>query len=353
MQTIILSNYLIQIDNLQQTFQQHLQEQKYTKIIVLTDQHTHTHCLNKFTQLTGLHNFPEITIPAGEIHKNIITCQQIWQGLFDAGADRKSLLVCLGGGVIGDMGGFCAATYKRGIAFIQVPTTLLSQVDSSIGGKLGIDFGQVKNSVGVFANPAAVFISRDFLYTLPEREIRSGFSEMLKHALIANANQWTRLAKILALDYAALDKMHQELAPSLMVKKRIVKTDPFEMGIRKALNFGHTIGHAIESMSLETDKPLLHGEAIAIGMICESYLSEQILNMSGLKEITHTLLRFYGKYDISHFKRSHLIDIMQQDKKNEGGQINFTLLTAIGFAEINQTAPHDLISKALDYYQAL
>ena len=348
MQTLQLADYQIFVGNFWAEFNAFLAQKKYTQTLVLVDENTEGACLERFRA-----HFPEhlhvIRIASGELNKTIDTCQKIWLDMFAANADRRSVLICLGGGVIGDMGGFSASTFKRGIDFIQIPTTLLSQVDSSIGGKLGIDFAAVKNSIGVFANPKAVFISSDFLTTLSAREVRSGFGEIIKHALIADAEQWAGLSKIDDLTTVNWDKI---ITPSLKVKQRVVEIDPFEHGLRKALNFGHTIGHAVESMALATENPLTHGEAIAIGMICEAYLSNLLrgLPMEDLNEIVTFILKIYGKYDIQQFDIQYLIALMKQDKKNDGDEINFTFLTKIGEVAVNCTATPQTIADSLRYY---
>ena len=348
MQILQLADYTIHVGDFWESFRNFLNEKKYAKTLVLVDSNTDGACFEKFRQ-----NFPsdihKIVVPAGEAHKNIDTCQDIWRQMFEAGAGRSSLLIVLGGGVMGDMGGFCASTFKRGFDFVQMPTTLLSQVDSSIGGKLGIDFFNVKNSIGVFNNPKAVFISSQFFDTLPSREILSGFGEIIKHSLIADAIQWNKLLKINDLnnvDWA------EYLVPSLKIKQRIVEIDPFEKGIRKALNFGHTIGHAIESAALDTDNPLTHGEAIAIGMVCEAFLSHILRGMpkEDLDTIQAFILKHYGKYDIAQFDADYLISLMKQDKKNERDEINFSLLRRAGEVEVNCTATPQYIAESLKYY---
>ncbi len=361
MQTLQLADYQIFVGNFWVEFNAFLAQKKYTQTLVLVDENTEGACLERFRS-----HFPEhihvIRIASGELNKTIETCQKIWLDMFAANADRRSVLICLGGGVIGDMGGFSASTFKRGIDFIQIPTTLLSQVDSSIGGKLGIDFAAIKNSIGVFANPKAVFISSDFLTTLSAREVRSGFGEIIKHALIADAAQWADLSKIEDLTTVDWDKI---ITPSLKVKQRVVEIDPFEHGLRKALNFGHTIGHAVESMALATENPLTHGEAIAIGMICEAYLSHILLrneiptesgrglSENDLNEIIAFILKIYGKYDIQQFDIQPLIALMKQDKKNDGDEINFTFLTKIGEVAVNCTATPQYIADSLRYYTQL
>jgi 3-dehydroquinate synthase len=351
MQTLELADYKIFVGNFWTEFSAFLKSKNYTQTLVLVDEHTEGACLERFRT-----HFPEkihvISIASGELNKTIETCQKIWLEMFAANADRRSVLICLGGGVIGDMGGFSASTYKRGIDFIQMPTTLLSQVDSSIGGKLGIDFAAVKNSIGVFANPKAVFISSDFLTTLSPREVRSGFGEIIKHALIADAEQWASLSKIEDLTTVDWDKI---IVPSLKIKQHVVEIDPFEHGLRKALNFGHTIGHAVESMALATDNPLTHGEAIAIGMVCEGYLSNILWGFpkEAFEEMTQFILKIYGKYDIQQFDIQQLIALMQQDKKNDGDEINFSFLTKIGEVAVNCTATPQYIADSLLYYTNL
>ena len=343
-----LADYQIFVGNFWIKFSAFLEQKRYTQTLVLVDENTEGACLERFRS-----HFPEkihiINIPSGELNKTIETCQKIWLAMFAANADRRSVLICLGGGVIGDMGGFSASTFKRGIDFIQIPTTLLSQVDSSIGGKLGIDFAAVKNSIGIFANPKAVFISSDFLTTLSAREVRSGFGEIIKHALIADVEQWSNLIKIDNLTTVDWDKI---ITPSLEVKQRVVEIDPFEHGLRKALNFGHTIGHAVESMALETKNPLTHGEAIAIGMICEAYLSYILRGLSEkeLNDIVAFILKIYGKYNIQSFDFESLIALMRQDKKNDGAEINFTYLTKIGEVAVNCTATPQYIADSLNFY---
>jgi len=314
---------------------------------------TKEHCLPVMEQhLATFAKCEVIEIPSGEVYKNIDTCQSIWEQMMSLEADRNALMINLGGGVIGDMGGFCASTYKRGIEFVQVPTTLLSQVDASIGGKLGIDFAQVKNSVGVFNDPQAVFIDPRFLKTLSKREIRSGFAEIIKHSLIADRAQWEQIKMIEDLDTVDWSKI---LVPSLNIKKQVVEQDPFEKGLRKSLNFGHTIGHGIEGVLLESASPLLHGEAIAIGMICESYLSQKMLNLDelSLNEIATFILRIYGKEELYESDFPQMLSLMRKDKKNTNAQINFTMLKAAGESLINQTCEEKAIVEAMKYYNQL
>ncbi len=325
---------------------------KYSKVFVIVDENTIANCYPILQEYMPDTEFNVIEIKSGELNKNIETCQLIWGEMMNSEASRNSLTINLGGGVITDMGGFCASTFKRGMDFIQIPTTLLSQVDASIGGKLGIDFKQIINSIGLFANPQAVFINPIFLNTLPKREIRSGFAEVIKHALIVDAEQWNLLKEIKDLSKV---NWAERLVPSLNIKKKVVEADPFEKGWRKSLNFGHTIGHAIESLYLETETPLLHGEAIAIGMICETYLSHKVLALSKDKmmEVANFLLNIYGQVDLSKLDIEASLAIMRQDKKNIANVINFTLLDEIGAAKVNQTTNENLITESINFYRQL
>jgi 3-dehydroquinate synthase len=352
MERIQLAQYEIVVGNVQESLRHFLQQHQYSKILVLVDENTAAHCLPRIKAPLQGKEWMSIQVPAGEQHKNISTCRQIWGEMMKAGADRKALAINLGGGVIGDMGGFCASTFKRGMDFLQIPTTLLSQVDASIGGKLGIDFMQVKNSIGLFRDPRTVLIDPAFLQTLPFAEIRSGFAEIIKHSLIADAKQWQELRWI--SDLTSVDWV-PVITPSLLIKKRIVEEDPFEKGLRKALNFGHTIGHAVEGHALETDRPLLHGEAIGIGMICETYLSHRIRGLPepDLNEASRFLLSIYDAYPLETANYPVYLDLMQNDKKNEAGAINFSLIDAPGSVVINQTCSEELIVESLDYYNGL
>ncbi len=349
MNTIALADYDIQIGTIWTTWNKFLQTRNYSKVIVLVDENTKQHCLPIWEQNTNVSEYLLVKIAAGEQHKTIETCQIIWSKLMNGDVNRSALMVNLGGGVIGDMGGFCASTFKRGIDFVQFPSTLLSQVDASIGGKLGIDFQQVKNSVGVFRNPQGVFIEPAFLKTLPQREVRSGFAEIIKHSLIADATHWAHLSQLEHLEGVDWPSY---LAPSLEIKKAVVTEDPFEKGLRKALNFGHTIGHAIESVFLESKYPLLHGEAIAIGMICEAYLSHKIVGLSApeLQDISDFILKIYDAVSLSSSDYPTFLELMQKDKKNERDEINFSLIPEIGKVKVNQTASKQLIRESLDYY---
>lgn len=349
MQTLQLDTYSIFVGNIWNELQEFLAQKSYSHSFILVDENTMECCLPIFFENIKNSNAEIIIIPPGETFKTLDTCQHIWSELMRLNADRKSLLINLGGGVIGDMGGFCASTFKRGIDFIQIPTTLLSQVDSSIGGKLGIDFDNVKNSIGVFQNPQAVFIDPIFFDTLPIEEIRSGMAEMLKHGLIQNANHWEDLLKIEDLENVSWENY---IPTSLKVKQQIVEADPFEKNVRKGLNFGHTIGHAVETLFLETETPLRHGEAIAIGMMCEAFLSFKKVGLSenDFQNIFNFFQQTYPQVHLAEDDFPTLINWMRKDKKNENDAINFTMLKGVGEMLINQTCEEEEIIEALKFY---
>jgi 3-dehydroquinate synthase len=329
-----------------------LRGKHYAGWVVIMDELTQAHCLPLIEEhLAGL-PVVKITVPAGERHKHLDTCRYLWEKMFKGGAGRRWCCLNLGGGVIGDMGGFVASTFKRGMDFVQIPTTLLSQVDASVGGKLGIDFYDVKNSIGLFANTQAVWVDVRFLDTLPARELRSGYAEVIKHALIADGQQWRELREV--TDLSTFD-WQTVIGHSVDIKRRIVEEDPYERGRRKALNFGHTIGHAIESYFLHRDDRMLHGEAIAAGMIAEAYLSVEagMLSRAELEEITAYLLNVYGHQSLPESAYPEMIDLMRQDKKNDTDEINFTFLEAAGQAVVNKTATVEEISRSLRYYNSV
>lgn len=345
----VASDYSIEFGSITADHFAWLKARNYAGWVVFVDTNTGRDCLPLILEQLDHENLVVIEAPEGELNKHLGTCQELWSELFAGGVGRRWCAICLGGGVLEDMAGFVASTYKRGIDFLQIPTTLLSMVDSSVGGKLGVDFQGLKNSIGVFNNPISVWIDPVFLATLSPREVRSGYAEMVKHALIADVSQWNKLQTI--SDLLAVN--WQELIPdSVRIKRDVVLEDPFEAGLRKALNFGHTIGHAIESYWLETPSRLLHGEAIAAGMIMESWLSVKLddLATDDLDKITQYLLSVYGHQTVPESAFPQLLDIMRQDKKNEDARINFTLLSAPGRARINVVASEELIVEALRWY---
>lgn len=331
---------------------QFLNATNYSKIFVIVDEHTHECCLKAFlSELESETPLDIIEIPAGETHKTIDTCVQVWEALAETGADRKGLILNLGGGVVTDLGGFIASTFKRGMDFINVPTSLLSMVDASVGGKTGVDLGTLKNLVGVINNPKMVLIDVSFLDTLPQNEMRSGLAEIYKHGLIADPNYWNKLTDLTAL---ASNDLNQIIHESVVIKNTIVLEDPTEQNARKTLNFGHTLGHAIESYCLahETRATLLHGEAIAIGMILECFISNKQVGLSeaSLREITTTLLEMYEHIHFDSSEIEPIIELLKHDKKNDNGNINFVLLQAVGKPIIDQQVDNTLIYESFSYY---
>ena len=324
----------------------------YSKIFVLVDENTNEYCLPYF-----LSNLPTeieieiIEIEAGEEHKNMYTCMDLWHTLIDLEADRKSILLNLGGGVITDIGGFIASTFKRGIDFINIPTTLLAMVDASVGGKNGVDLGSLKNQIGVINEPKAVIILSKFLETLPSNQMRSGLAEMLKHGLIFDKLYWDKLKNLNDLNTDDLDVLIKQ---SIEIKNEIVSKDLKENGIRKALNFGHTLGHAIESYFLESEdeKQLLHGEAIAIGMILESHLSYQsnLITKEDFAEIKYIITDVFEKIQFNESDILKIMNLLVFDKKNEFGNVQFTLLNKIGESKINQIVDESFILLAFEDY---
>lgn len=313
----------------------------YSKVIVIADSKVPKDILS---------DYERIVIPSGEENKNIETVQTIWKELLERKADRKTLVINLGGGVIGDMGGFAAATYMRGINFLQVPTTLLSAVDASVGGKLGIDLGGIKNLIGSFNQPIGVVIDTNNFDSLPDREFISGFGEIIKHGIIANLNYFKKVTAKPPRDFSS-EELIDIIKESVAIKSHIVSGDEKESGKRKLLNFGHTIGHAIESFSLSTDAPLLHGEAVSIGMVAEAKISEQRGLIIG-NEVSKikTALENTGlpvTYRITD--KEQVISLLSKDKKSEGGKINWTLIKKIGEAVIDQDVNVGNVLTALDY----
>ena len=329
-----------------------LKTETYSKIFVLVDENTNEHCLPYF-----LANLPTeieieiIEIEAGEENKNIYTCIDLWHTLIELDADRKSIMINLGGGVITDIGGFVASTYKRGIDFVNVPTTLLAMVDASVGGKTGVDLGSLKNQIGIINEPKSVIVISKFLETLPTNQMRSGLAEMLKHGLIYDKTYWDKLKHLNNLNIDDLDILIKQ---SIEIKNEIVSQDINEKNIRKALNFGHTLGHAIESYFLESEdkNQLLHGEAIAIGMILESYLSYKLefISKDSYAEIKYIITDVFEKIAFNDSDIQKILDLLIFDKKNEFGNIQFTLLNKIGESKINQTVDKSLILLAFEDY---
>ena len=331
---------------------EHLIERSYSKVFVLVDENTEKYCLPALSHY--LFDIKLIKIQGGEQHKTLETAQYIWNFLQHQEADRNSVLINLGGGIIGDIGGFCASTFKRGMDYINAPTTLLAMVDSGIGGKTGIDYNGYKNAIGTISQPKAVYINPELLKTLPKDELLNGFAEIIKHGLILDKGYWEKIVKTGFDDW---EKLATLISGSIKLKLDVVKKDPKEESYRKILNFGHTIGHAIEAYSLKRDKkPLRHGEAVAIGMICEAYLSKTQLDLStkDLREIATFISRYFTKYSLRSILSPELISLMRQDKKNDHPDaINFTLLKKIGKGSINHVCSESQIAAALNYYDGL
>ncbi|GGG48560.1 3-dehydroquinate synthase [Bizionia arctica] len=355
MNSITTSNYLIHFNTTcYQEINTHLKAVNYSKIFVLVDQNTHEYCLPQFlSNLETDLNIEIIEIEAGEVNKSIETCSGVWNALSELEADRKSLMINLGGGVITDLGGFVASTFKRGISFIQVPTTLLAMVDASIGGKTGVDLGHLKNQIGVINTSEMVLVDTSFLKTLPENQMRSGLAEMLKHGLIYSQDYWN---KFTTLEKSHTDDLDELIYESIEIKNSIVEKDPHENNLRKTLNYGHTLGHAIESyyLSNPSKTPLLHGEAIAIGMILATYISTKLTGFSKdeCNKIKDTILTIFGQPKISEEDIIPIIDLLKFDKKNEHGKIYFVLLEAYGNSKINCQVENNLILEAFKYYNS-
>ncbi len=319
----------------------------FSAVAVIADNHTFKFCYPEIKALLPKHTL--VRIKAGEEQKHLATCELIWDALTRANFDRHALVLNLGGGVVGDMGGFCAATYKRGIAFAQLPTTLLSQVDASVGGKLGVDFNGLKNHIGVFHQPNAVLIDPAFLATLPERELRSGFAEVIKHCLIADAPMWEHIRR---LDLGEQD-WPTLVAHSVGIKQHIVAQDPTEKGVRKILNFGHTLGHAVETHFLaQPRKRLLHGEAIAVGMIAEAFIAHQkkMIDEVLLTQIEEYVFAVYGNARLTEPDIEPILALTLQDKKNRGREVRMSLLDGAGSCTFDVPVTTAEMRRGLGYY---
>lgn len=330
----------------------HINLLKPSKIFILTDTNTKRFCLPYFYSQSSLTNAEIITISAGENSKNITTCLSVWSSLSNLGADRNSLLINLGGGVVTDLGGFVASTYQRGIQFINVPTSLLAMVDASVGGKNGVDLGSLKNQIGIIKNPKAIILDIQFLKTLPFEEVRSGQAEMIKHGFIYS-EEYLNQTLLLHLEEDALTEAL--IWRSVEIKNRIIEQDPQEISLRKVLNFGHTLGHAIESYCLESDKKatLLHGEAIAIGMILATYLSAETVNFPKTKLVHYSrlILKIFPKYQFSQEDIKQIIKLLRFDKKNSHGKVLFVLLSEIGIHHTDCIVSEKLIYDAFKFYK--
>ncbi len=355
MKSITANDSIIHFNDLcYPSLNEHFKLNNFSKIFVLVDENTYKYCLPNFlAKLETKADVEIIEIEAGEEHKTIDTCSGVWNTLSELDADRKSLLINVGGGVITDLGGFVASTFKRGIAYINVPTSLLSMVDASVGGKTGVDLGHLKNQIGVISTPNLVLIDTNFLETLPQNQLRSGLAEMLKHGLINSKNYWNKFKDFSKLTLNDLDELIYE---SVIIKKNVVEEDPFENGLRKTLNFGHTLGHAIESyfLSNPSKKDLLHGEAIVVGMILASYISTELVGFPSktTDEIKALFLSYYEKVDIEEKEYQSIIELLKYDKKNNHGNINFVLLKDIGIPKIDCLVKDEIIIDAFKFYES-
>ncbi|MBQ6746897.1 MAG: 3-dehydroquinate synthase [Bacteroidaceae bacterium] len=322
------------------------------QLFVLTDENTHEMCLPLLHEIDALTQAHHIMIGAGDVYKNLKTLSNVWQALSDQSATRHSLLICLGGGMVTDLGGFAASTFKRGIKYINIPTTLLAMVDAAVGGKTAINFNGLKNEIGVFQPAFRVLLETEFLHTLDAHNLLSGYAEMLKHGLISN---YDTLNELLAFDLANTNynQLKQLVGKSVSVKEIIVKKDPKEQGLRKSLNLGHTIGHAFESLALNQQRPVLHGYAVAWGLICELYLSHVSVGFPRdvMRRVIHFIHENYGSFIFTCDDYELLYKLMLHDKKNKGGIINFSLLTDVGELCLDQTATQSLIYETLDFFR--
>ena len=338
-------------DSLEQTLTQAVGECEHDRTFLLADETTQKACVPLIAGFDCLKGAQTIVIGATDTHKTLESLAHVWEELGKSGATRHTLLINIGGGMVTDLGGFAASTFKRGINYINIPTTLLSMVDASVGGKTGINFRGLKNEIGVFNNAASVILDTQFLRTLDQENILSGYAEMLKHGLISNKKMWAELLNfdVESPDFGLLQSMVEE---SVAVKQRIVTEDPTEQGIRKALNLGHTAGHAFESLALRK-QPILHGYAVAYGLICELYLSAVKTGFptDKMHQTVSFIKAHYGKMTITCDDYPTLLELMTHDKKNTAGIINFTLLGGIGDIRINQTATQEEIYEALDFYR--
>jgi 3-dehydroquinate synthase len=330
-----------------------LESEYYSSVFILVDTNTRDYCLPLF-----LKHFPDLeeghvlSINAGEEHKHLESCQGVWQQLSDMGADRKSILINLGGGVVTDLGGFVAAAFKRGIDFVNVPTTLLSMVDASVGGKTGVDLGGLKNQVGIITHPKMVVIDARYLNTLPENEYKSGYAEMLKHGIIRDQKYFRELSTFKSLNDGSIESF---IHHSIEIKNTVVTEDLYESNLRKILNFGHTLGHAIETYCLTHPNKtnLLHGEAIAIGMITEAYLATLLtgLNKTAAEEIKSVFLMIFPKISFTKEDITSILELLRYDKKNSHGKVKFVLLKEIGHPAIDIEVKPELFSDAFAFYQ--
>lgn len=329
-----------------------ISECRHDMLFVLTDEHTREACWPRLRDFLSLKDATLITIKAGDTHKDIASVSDVWRSLQEGGATRHSCLINLGGGMVTDLGGFAASTFKRGIDFINIPTTLLAMVDASVGGKTGVNFGGLKNEIGVFCDSRFVILDTLFLNTLDHANICSGYAEMLKHGLLSDDRMWSELLTF-PLCNPDLQRLQLMLAQSVRVKEKVVEADPLEKNIRKALNLGHTVGHALESLAMRKGQPVLHGYAVAWGLACELFISniKEGFPTDKLRQTAAFIRENYSLPMVTCDDYPELYRLMTHDKKNTAGTINFTLLADVGDIRINRTATKDEIFEALDFYR--
>lgn len=340
--------------DLSQDLKKAVTSQHFDKLFILTDEHTKEFCYPVISRFDWLKeaDIHLISIAPGDMHKNVETLAYVWKTLGNEGATRHSLMLNLGGGMVTDLGGFAASTFKRGIRYINIPTTLLAMVDASVGGKTGINFNGLKNEIGVFSPAQHVLIDTQFLKTLDTPNLLSGYAEMLKHGLISTTEHWAELLNF-DMDHIDYKRLQLLVETSVQIKEDIVEKDPFEKGIRKALNVGHTVGHAFESWALENGRPVLHGYAVAWGIVCELYFSCLMTGFpkDKLRQTIQFIKEHYGVLTFDCKEYDRLYEFMTHDKKNVGHLINFTLLGEIGDIRINQPATKEEILNMLDFYR--
>ncbi|MBQ0049079.1 MAG: 3-dehydroquinate synthase [Bacteroidales bacterium] len=324
----------------------------YDRLFVLTDTNTVENCWPLVCGFACLQGAKVITIGASDDNKTVESLCHVWDELQSGSATRHSLLVNIGGGMVTDLGGFAASTYQRGIQYINIPTTLLAMVDASVGGKTGINYGGLKNQVGVFNLASSVILHTCFLKTLDHPNIASGYAEMLKHGLLSDDERW---AGLLAVDLASqnldLDQMRLMVASSVAIKQHVVDEDPTEKGMRKVLNLGHTVGHAIESLAMEQGRTILHGYAVAWGLVCELYMSVALCGFpqEKMRQTVQFIHQTYGRFDLDCKDYDRLYELMRHDKKNVGNNINFALLANVGDVRLDQKASRELVYEAFDF----
>ena len=328
-----------------------IDRKNYSTLFLLVDENTFEHCYPKFIpNLSTDKRIEVIEIESGEINKNMETCIGVWNAITELGGDRKSLLITLGGGVITDLGGFVASCFKRGIDFVNIPTTLLSMVDASVGGKTGVDLGVLKNQIGLFANPEMVLVDTTYLTTVTDREIKSGTAEIIKYGITYDVKLFNQIKNNKDLNISDL------IFRSVEIKNEVVLKDPKEKNIRKILNFGHTLGHAIESFYLESEEKenLTHGEAIAIGMVCESYMSSKLLEfpIEKVNEVKEVVLSIYNRTNLLKEDFSSIMELLKHDKKNVNGQVNFVLLNDYEDFKLDCKVSEELIIESMEFYNS-